>query len=202
VAMTGAGWGDRGTAPGNLAGTFCGPFRSVRSPRGPAAGQAGEQTAPCLPRHTRENEVISLSGREGHRLRRQWRRSPILGALPVVLLAAVTGTGSVTHMRDTTAEHGQHKPKSRPTEHTSTQKEGSAAHTACRSTTEMSDQPAGEHATRRPARSSAKSPSGRDLRAWAAAVAAELPPFTDSQVAAVARLATRLDANDDRRRAA
>ena len=41
---------------GSLPGTFCGPFRPVPSPHGPAAGQAGEQTAPSLPRHTRGNQ--------------------------------------------------------------------------------------------------------------------------------------------------
>ena len=79
----------RGPAPGNLARTFCGPFRSVAPVRGPAAGQAGEQMAPSLPRHTRENQGISQSGREG-RLRRRRRRSTVLGRLPVVLLAAIT----------------------------------------------------------------------------------------------------------------
>jgi hypothetical protein len=33
------------------------------------------------------------------------------------------------------------------------------------------------------------------LRAWAAALAAELPPLTSSQAAAVARIAARLDAS-------
>lgn len=48
---------------GNVLDTFCGSFRSVRPPRGPAAGQAGEQTAPSLPRHTGENDGILRSGR-------------------------------------------------------------------------------------------------------------------------------------------
>jgi len=48
---------DRGTAPGNLVGTFCGPIRSVPPVRGPAAGQAGEQMAPSLLRHTRGTKV-------------------------------------------------------------------------------------------------------------------------------------------------
>jgi len=34
------------------------------------------------------------------------------------------------------------------------------------------------------------------LRAWAAALAAELPPLTSSQAAAVARIAARLDARN------
>jgi len=40
----------------------------------------------------------------------------------------------------------------------------------------------------------ARSPSEQDLKAWAAAVAATLPPLTRSQVAAAARLAAHLDA--------
>lgn len=66
----------------------------------------------------------------------------------------------------------------------------------------MSDRPAGEHATRRSGRSSAQPLSARDLRAWAAEVAATLPPLTEPQIAAVARLAAHLDANDSQKRAA
>lgn len=44
-----------------------------------------------------------------------------------------------------------------------------------------------------PDRDSHQPPAGHDLRAWAAAIAATLPPLTESQVAAVARLARRLD---------
>ena len=40
------------------------------------------------------------------------------------------------------------------------------------------------------------------LRAWAAALAAELPPLTSSQAAAVARLAARLDARNGQEPAA
>jgi hypothetical protein len=40
------------------------------------------------------------------------------------------------------------------------------------------------------------------LRAWAAALAAELPPLTSSQAAAVARIAARLDARDGQEPAA
>jgi len=79
----------RGTAPGNLARTFRGRFRSVPPVRGPAAGQAGEPMAPSLPRRTGENQGVSQPGREG-RLRRRRHRSTILGGLPVVLLAAIT----------------------------------------------------------------------------------------------------------------
>ncbi len=83
---------------------------------------------------------------------------------------------------------------------------GSAGQRRDRATRQRSrldeQKPASEHTTRRSGRSSARPSSGQDLRAWAAAVAAELPPLTDSQVAAVARLATRLDANDNRKRAA
>jgi hypothetical protein len=40
------------------------------------------------------------------------------------------------------------------------------------------------------------------LRAWAAALAAELPPLTSSQAAAVARIAARLDARNGQKPAA
>ena len=40
------------------------------------------------------------------------------------------------------------------------------------------------------------------LRAWAAALAAELPPLTNSQAAAVARIAARLDARNGQEPAA
>lgn len=40
----------RGTAPGYLAGTFCGPIKSVHPVRGPAAGQANKQMVPSLSR--------------------------------------------------------------------------------------------------------------------------------------------------------
>lgn len=50
---------------------------------------------------------------------------------------------------------------------------------------------------------SAEQPSPeQDLRAWAAALAAKLPPLAESQVAAAARLVARLDARDNRNRAA
>ena len=68
--------------------------------------------------------------------------------------------------------------------------------------TDRSDRPAGEHTTRRSGRSSTEPPSGQDLSAWAAAVAAALPPLTEPQVAAVARLAADLDANDSQEPAA
>jgi hypothetical protein len=57
----------------------------------------------------------------------------------------------------------------------------------------MSDQLASEHAARR----SGQLPAPRDLSTWAAELAATLPPLTESEVAAVARLATRLDANSE-----
>jgi len=66
----------------------------------------------------------------------------------------------------------------------------------------MSDRPAGEHTTRRSGRSSAQPLSARDLSAWAAEVAAALPPLTAPQVAAVARLAMHLDAVGSREPAA
>jgi hypothetical protein len=66
----------------------------------------------------------------------------------------------------------------------------------------MSDRPAGEHTTRRSGRGSAQPLSARDLRAWAAEVAATLPPLTEQQVAAVARLAARLDADGSQELAA
>jgi hypothetical protein len=66
----------------------------------------------------------------------------------------------------------------------------------------MSDRPAGEHTARRSGRTSAQHLSARDLKAWAAKVAATLPPLTEPQVAAVARLAVHLDANDGQKRAA
>ena len=40
------------------------------------------------------------------------------------------------------------------------------------------------------------------LRAWAAALASELPPLTSSQAAAVARIAARLDARNGQKPAA
>jgi hypothetical protein len=40
-------------------------------------------------------------------------------------------------------------------------------------------------------------PREQGLRAWAAALAATLPPLTSSQAAAVARIAARLDARGD-----
>jgi hypothetical protein len=40
------------------------------------------------------------------------------------------------------------------------------------------------------------------LRAWAAALAAELPPLTSSQAASVARIAARLDARNRQKPAA
>lgn len=194
MAMTSPGWADRGAAPGNLPITFDGSFRSVQPPRGPAAGQAGEQTAPFLSRHAGGNEGISRSGREGRRLGRRWRRSLILDALPVVLLATSTGARPFAHICDTTAEHGQHKSTSRA--HTSTEGERNTTRPA------RSNAPAGEHATRRFGRSSAKSPPGRDLRAWAASLAAAFPPLTELQVAAVAKLAAHLDAEDTEEQAA
>lgn len=36
----------------------------------------------------------------------------VLDALPVVLLAAIAGAGSFTHIRDTAAQHGQKGPMS------------------------------------------------------------------------------------------
>jgi hypothetical protein len=40
------------------------------------------------------------------------RALAVLDALPVVLLAAIAGAGSFTHIRDTAAQHGQHGPMS------------------------------------------------------------------------------------------
>lgn len=40
---------------------------------------------------------------------------------------------------------------------------------------------------------------GRRLREWAARTAAKLPPMTESEAAAAARLAARLDAEAERR---
>ena len=90
MAVTVQGRLGRGTVPGYFAGTFCGPIKSVPPVRGIAAGQAGKQMVPSLPRHTRENQDISPSGQEG-RLRGRRRRSTVLGGLSVVLLAATTG---------------------------------------------------------------------------------------------------------------
>ena len=145
---------------GNVLDTFCGSFRSVRPPRGPAAGQAGEQTAPSLPRHTGENDGIFRSGREGRRLGRRWRRSPILDALPVVLLATTPGAGPFAHIRDTTAEHGQHKPMSRAAAHTSTEKERNTTRPA------HSDRPAGQQASR-PACHTPPRPQFYEAALWA-----------------------------------
>lgn len=131
--------------------------------------------APSLPRHTGEHQGISWSGQGSRRLWRRRRRSTALDTLPVVLLAIIAGAGPFTHIRDT-AGHGQHKPASRAAEHTSTKKEANTA---------------------RPDRS-----SKQDFRAWAAAVAATLPQLTEPQVAAVARLAALLDADDSQKPAA
>jgi hypothetical protein len=54
----------------------------------------------------------------------------------------------------------------------------------------------GKHAARRSGHTTDRPPPGQDLRAWAAALAATLPPLTRSQVAAAARIAARLDASD------
>jgi hypothetical protein len=91
--------------------------------------------------------------------------------LPVVLLAVIAGAGPFTH--------GQHKPTPRAVAQTTTKKETNTARPD------------------RSSRRSARPPSAQDLRAWAAAAAASLPPLTESQVAAVARLAAHLDAADD-----
>jgi len=91
--------------------------------------------------------------------------------LPVVPLAVIAGTGPFTH--------GQHNPTPRAVAHTTTKKETNTARPD------------------RSSRRSARPPSAQDLRAWAAAAAASLPPLTESQVAAVVRLATHLDAADD-----
>jgi hypothetical protein len=40
------------------------------------------------------------------------RLAAVADALPVLLLAAIAGAGSFTHIRDTAAEHGQHGPMS------------------------------------------------------------------------------------------
>ena len=66
----------------------------------------------------------------------------------------------------------------------------------------QSEQKADDHVTHRSGRSSAWSSSGQDLRTWAAALAATLPPLTESQVAAVARLAAQIDAKDRQKPAA
>lgn len=55
----------------------------------------------------------------------------------------------------------------------------------------------GKRTPRRSGRNTGRSSSGPDLRTWAAALAATLPPMTRSQVAAVARIAARLDASDE-----
>ncbi len=71
-----------------------------------------------------------------------------------------------------------------------------------RTVTDMCDRPAGEHSTGGIGRSSEQPPSGQDLRAWAAEVAATLPPLTEQQVAAVARLAAQLDVDSSQEPAA
>jgi len=68
--------------------------------------------------------------------------------------------------------------------------------------TDRRDRPAGEQTIRRSGHSSVRRPSGQDLRAWAAAAAAALPPLTEPQVAAVARLAAHLDADGSQEAAA
>jgi hypothetical protein len=77
---------------------------------------------------------------------------------------------------------------------------GTGPVTYIRDTAEQS--PAGEHSTGRSRRRSTQPPSEQDLRAWAAALASALPQLTEPQVAAVARLAAHLDANDNRELAA
>jgi hypothetical protein len=61
----------------------------------------------------------------------------------------------------------------------------------------VAEEPTCEQTTCRSGRRSARSASEQDLRTWAGAVAATLPPLTGSQVAAVARIAARLDASDE-----
>ena len=51
-------------------------------------------------------------------------------------------------------------------------------------------------AARRTRRDAERPLRGQELRAWAAALAATLPPLTDSQAAAVARIAAQLDARN------
>jgi hypothetical protein len=66
----------------------------------------------------------------------------------------------------------------------------------------QSEQAGDDHVTHRSGRSSAWSSSGQDLRTWAAALAATLPPLTESQVAGVARMAAQIDAKDRQKPAA
>lgn len=64
-------------------------------------------------------------------------------------------------------------------------------------------EPRGQNAgDSRPDQESEPASQEQDLRAWAVALAAELPPLTSSQAAAVARIAARLDARNGQQPAA
>jgi hypothetical protein len=71
-----------------------------------------------------------------------------------------------------------------------------SARRARRTMTAVGEKPASEHTERRSGRKSAQAPSGTDLTAWAAAMAAKFPPLTKTQVAVAARMAAHLDAID------
>ena len=79
---------------------------------------------------------------------------------------------------------------------------GRPVHSVRRNATVVGDRPEGEHTTRRSGRRSTKPYVEQDLRAWAASLAAALPPLTEPQVAAVAKLAAHLDADDSQKPAA
>ncbi len=85
------------------------------------------------------------------------------------------------------------RPPHCPREHQEGKETVRPARSGRRNTTAMSDQPASEHTTRR----SGQLPAPRNLSTWAAEQAATLPPLTESQAAAVARLAAQLDASGE-----
>jgi hypothetical protein len=58
------------------------------------------------------------------------------------------------------------------------------------------DPPEKKTEDRRPGQDPGRVSREQGLRAWAAVLAAELPPLTSSQAAAVARIAARLDARN------
>lgn len=103
------------------------------------------------------------------------------------MLSVGTGrSGSGRGSRGTTGRPGVRKKTGRP------------ARPVHRNATAVSDRPAGEHTTR----CSGQLPASRDLSTWASELAAALPPLTEPQVAAVARLAAHLDASASQKSAA
>jgi hypothetical protein len=125
----------------------------------------------------------------------------ILDALPVVLLVVIAGAGPFTRIRDT-AEHGQHKPTPMAPAHRSTKKETNTARRD-QSTRRITRAMSGKlESDQKPRRSPARPAGQQDVIAWAAELAATMPPLTERQATAVGRIATQLDRRLDDERAA